>query len=249
MEAPVPAPQSTTADTGTAGNDAARQPCEPNKLHEPPRADELSEQPEGVRQRRNREVRERIHLAALELGEARGVSAVTVAEIAAEAGISRRSFFRYFKSKEDAVLSGHGRYLEAAGELPLRVTHVSEALGAIERIGDAVLEREGLPELTEHRRIAALIEHDPAIRAHAVAQDRMIADVFRDRLAQQLPGEDRTTLELIADLGVTVWRHGWLRWSAQRGSVGAENSTEAPAETPAESHREVRRLFRAFAGD
>ena len=200
-----------------------------------------AEHPEGVRQRRNRELRQRIHLAALELGESRGVNNVTVAEIAAAAGISRRSFFRYFKNKEDAVLSGHGRYLEAATELPLSAPDLAGALPAIERIGDEVLEREGLPELAEHRRITALIEHDPAIRAHAVAQDRIIADVFRDRLALQLPDEDRTTLELIADLGVTVWRHGWLRWSAQAGSVGCE--------TPADSHREVRRLFRKLAGD
>lgn len=194
---------------------------------------------EGVRQRRNRETRQRIHMTALELGEARGMADVTVGEIAEAAGISRRSFFRYFKNKEEAVLSGHSRYLEAAASMPLDVTSRAEAFNAIERIGDAVLAQEGTPELAEHRRINRLVNHDPAIRAYAVAQDRIVADLFRDRLSESLPGEALSSLELLADLAVTVWRHGWVRWSTQAKAEGTE--------TPAESHRAVRQLFRELA--
>lgn len=194
---------------------------------------------EGVRQRRNRETRQRIHMTALELGEQRGLAAVTVAEIAEAAGISRRSFFRYFKNKEEAVLSGHSRYLEAATNLPLEVKHRADAFAAIERIGDTVLEQEGTPELEEHRRINWLVNHDPTTRAYAVAQDRVVADLLRDRLSEALPGEALTSLELIADLAVTVWRHGWVRWSTQARAEGTE--------TPGESHRAVRELFREVA--
>lgn len=195
---------------------------------------------EGVRERRNRELRQRVHLAALDLGERYGVGAVTVAQIAAASGISRRSFFRHFGCKEEAVLAGHSRYLDAVTTLPLEVDDVGGALGAIERLGDVVLELEGIPDLVEHRRVAALIAADPAIRAYAVAQDRVIADLLRDRLSEKLPHEERATLELVADLGVTIWRHGWVRWSAQAGSEGDE--------TPAQSHAAARRLFRELAG-
>ncbi|GAA2828142.1 TetR family transcriptional regulator [Leucobacter komagatae] len=195
---------------------------------------------EGVRERRNRELRQRVHLAALDLGERFGIGAVTVAQIATASGISRRSFFRHFGSKEEAVLAGHSRYLDAVASLPLEVDTAAGALGAIERLGDVVLELEGIPDLVEHRRVAALIAADPAIRAYAVAQDRVIADMLRDRLAEQLPQEELGALELVADLGVTIWRHGWVRWSAQAGS--------ADDETPAQSHAAARRLFRELAG-
>lgn len=195
--------------------------------------------PEGVRERRNRELRQRIHLAAIELGEPAGMDAVTVAELAAAAGISRRTFFRHFRSKEDAVLAGHARYLAAARSLPMRARNVTEALSAIERVGDVVLEHEGQPELAEHRRVNAMIQRDQAIRTHAVVQDRLIADVFRDRLRELLPHEPVPALEFVADLGVTVWRHGWVRWSAQQDA--------ATAESPVESHRAARQLFRAVA--
>lgn len=42
--------------------------------------------------------------AALELALARGVDAITVAEITTAAGVSRRTFFNYFATKEDALV-------------------------------------------------------------------------------------------------------------------------------------------------
>lgn len=58
----------------------------------------------GLRERKKRQTREDLHRAALDLVEEKGFSAVTTDEIAARAGVSPRTFFNYFPSKDGAVL-------------------------------------------------------------------------------------------------------------------------------------------------
>lgn len=83
---------------------------------------------EGLRARKRRETLQRITEAGVRLFVAQGYEATTLDEIAAAAGISRRTFFYYFKSKDDILLSvqsGVGDMLAGsiraapAGERPL----------------------------------------------------------------------------------------------------------------------------------
>ncbi|MEU6130042.1 TetR family transcriptional regulator [Saccharopolyspora sp. NPDC047091] len=58
----------------------------------------------STREISRRAVRQKIEDVAMELFLAKGFDATTVDQIAAEAGISARSFFRYFPTKEDVVI-------------------------------------------------------------------------------------------------------------------------------------------------
>ena len=59
---------------------------------------------EGARERKRRETRHRIAETALRLFLAHGFEGTTLDVIAAESEISRRTFFSYFKSKDDILL-------------------------------------------------------------------------------------------------------------------------------------------------
>src|ERR1700737_2718051 len=61
--------------------------------------------PVSISERNRRAVGAELPEVALQLLTERDFESVTIDEIAAEAGVSRRTFFRYFASKEDVVFA------------------------------------------------------------------------------------------------------------------------------------------------
>jgi AcrR family transcriptional regulator len=80
----------------------------------------VTDTPIGIREQRKRATREELLRAAAELFAERGYDNVTVAEIAAGAGVSVKTLFQHFRSKEDLLLAEldavHGRLLTALRE-------------------------------------------------------------------------------------------------------------------------------------
>jgi AcrR family transcriptional regulator len=67
--------------------------------------DRSTDTPPGLRERKRRDTLRRITDAGISLFIEKGIDATTVDEIAAASGISRRTFFHYFESKDDILLS------------------------------------------------------------------------------------------------------------------------------------------------
>jgi len=60
---------------------------------------------EGLRARKKRQTRAVIAAAAMDLFQSRGFDAVTIADIAVAADVSRKTVFNYFPAKEDLVFN------------------------------------------------------------------------------------------------------------------------------------------------
>src|SRR5262245_64576986 len=59
---------------------------------------------DGLRERKKAETRRALSSAALRLAEEHGPDGMTVEAVAEAAGVSPRTFFNYFSSKEDAIM-------------------------------------------------------------------------------------------------------------------------------------------------
>ena len=154
---------------------------------------------QGLRERKKLQTRLALARAAMRLFEERGYAATTIDDIAAEANVSRRTFFRYFASKEEAFL------VDPAGKL--EALHVALAEGPPDEPTIAALRR-GILALTE-----AYFEPD-IVRATERISHREPA-ILAAAMAYQVHWEDELSREVAVDLGVDGARRST---SAHRGS-------------------------------
>ncbi|WP_019632856.1 TetR/AcrR family transcriptional regulator [Actinomadura atramentaria] len=137
----------------------------------------------GLRERKKQRTRHALASAALRLFAERGYEETTIADIAAAADVSPRTFFGYFASKEDVLfaeiderLAQVGRRLaeRPPGETPLETIRHATVLGM-----EALVERPGGPGAA----CARLILDRPALRARAlqrlVETQRQIEELLR----------------------------------------------------------------------
>ncbi len=131
--------------------------------------------------------RAELEQAAFGLFEQQGFEGTTVGDIARAAGIGRRTFFRYFASKNDVPWGGFDERLERmrdrlAGCPPQ--TPLAEAI----RLGVITFHEAGPGEETWQRRRLELILRVPVLQAHSTlryaAWRRVIAEFAAARTGQ-----------------------------------------------------------------
>ncbi|MDX3100968.1 TetR/AcrR family transcriptional regulator [Nonomuraea angiospora] len=140
----------------------------------------------SLRERTRLAVRQQLLDTALALFLEQGYEATTVEEIAAAAGMSKRSFFRYFGSKEDVILGKHERLGEQFIDA-LRARPLDEPLWtSLRRMFDDVVDYMADPaQAAGAAELQRVINGSPSLRAAYL--DRMlgnqsrIADAARER--------------------------------------------------------------------
>ncbi|WP_162799404.1 TetR family transcriptional regulator [Nocardioides sp. 616] len=158
--------------------------------------------------------RERISEAALSLFEERGFDQTTIEDVVERAGVGRTTFFRHFRSKEEAVLPHQAALLDQVTErlnrpepepLDVRVTEAARI------VLDHYL-TEGELARSRYRLVSAV----PAVRAREYAGQRAYQRAFRAAIhagLSDVPDRDLEA-ELVGQAVVTAHNHVlrcWLR--------------------------------------
>jgi AcrR family transcriptional regulator len=153
--------------------------------------------------------RGRLEQAAMALFETRGYDRTTVEEIAARAGVTERTFFRYFADKRE-VLFGGAKDLErlivdTIANVPAATAPLDAVTAALQATASVFEERRGYARkrrgiITTHRdlqereliKLAALA----AATAHSLRRRGVAASVA----------------DLVAELGIAIFRNALERW-------------------------------------
>jgi AcrR family transcriptional regulator len=170
-----------------------------------------------------------IELAALRLIRERGVESVTVEQVAAAAGISVRTFYRYFLNVPDVLTGVAKRQTDWSCRMVLARPPGEDILDAFRSTFAVPDEAQLPPEVGEVLAEAAealqlwgeIVRRDPddvALRSHAVSyMTTRYQDVIRRRLG--LDEDDDAPGVLAAALAGVIW-FVYVRW-VERDGVGA----------------------------
>jgi AcrR family transcriptional regulator len=140
-------------------------------------------QPPSLRTRKLELVREELSRVAWELFRKEGYEPTTVSDIARAAGVSRRTFFRYYASKEDVVVETSDELVEEMLVAMARRPAKEPPLVAIQRALVPALEMR-LARADEARGIIRLLRESRSLRRALLERHARM----EERLAAQLAG-------------------------------------------------------------
>jgi AcrR family transcriptional regulator len=175
--------------------------------------------PDSLRERTRQAMKAEVAAVAVRLFVEHGFEAVTTSQIAAAAGISPRSFFRYFPTKEDVLLGD----LRAAGE---RVKAALEARPARESAWEAitqafrVLAEQPMYPAEEMATMARIIVESPSIRARDIEKHQEWETLLAPGVAKRMPGNDEDAARAVIATATSVLRIATERWL--RGEGGGD---------------------------
>ncbi|MEW5530626.1 TetR family transcriptional regulator [Streptomyces virginiae] len=173
--------------------------------------------PPGLRERKKAHTRRTIQAEALRLFLAQGYQDTTVEEIAAAAGVSHMTFFRYFPTKEAVVESDD--YDPLIVRLIEERPHDEDSLTALRNALVAGLEavltsdREALLVRTR------LVLETPALRARTWDNQYATQLLLAEALRSRSPAESDLATRVIAAAGLAAMTSALAAWVESGGAL------------------------------
>lgn len=190
----------------------------------------------GIREEHRARMLRQIQGAALDLAEAQGLEATTIGDIAARVGVSERTVFRYYASKEHALMPGQQGLIDALVEHQSAHTSAAGILGDLLAVARDLFSHE--VEQRDFRRISRLLVHEPEMRRVVARQERSMVEALSSELVR------RGTLGplrglLVAEVVTATWRIAWQSFAREEFD-GADSDPLALFD---ETVRELAALF------
>jgi AcrR family transcriptional regulator len=151
----------------------------------------------------------RLRLAAMELYVERGFDQTTVAEIADRAGLTARTFFRYFADKREVLFGGSEALQDAMVEALDRAPADATPMQAVTAALDASAEMLGSRHDFSRQRHAVIAAH-AELRERELIKMASLATALSEGLRRR--GVIEPDASLAAEAGIAVMRVAFARW-------------------------------------
>jgi len=152
---------------------------------------------------------DRLKKAAIELFDEQGFENTSVIEISERAGVTTRTFFRYFSDKREVLFAQSDELRAVLVEKILKAPDVREPL----RVVTAVLSEfdwESLGSRNSQRLRQAVIAANPELLERDLSKNHSIAIGFMDALRQR--GVDADIARLAAHVGIQLFITAYIHW-------------------------------------
>ena len=156
----------------------------------------------------------RLEQAALDLYRERGYEQTTVAEIAERAGLTERTYFRYFADKREVLFRGQTRLkeiaIDAIARHPANAAPLDIVMAALAAMGDAI------PNRTEFsRQRLAVIAANTELQERELLKRASLAAIIAEGLQHR--GITAPAARLLAETGMTVFHVAFAQWISESG--------------------------------
>src|SRR5579871_85169 len=153
----------------------------------------------------------RLAQAAMQLYGERGFDRTTVADIAARAGLTERTFFRYFADKREVLFSGGKMLQDFVVE---RVARAPAATPPLDAVAGALAETTELfePRRDFARQRQALIGAHPDLHERELIKLAALAAAVAEALRRR--GVAAPAAGLAAEAGIAIFKSAFEAWLA-----------------------------------
>jgi AcrR family transcriptional regulator len=167
----------------------------------------------GLRERKKLATRAALHAAALRLALAGGAAQVTAEDIAAEAGVSVRTFFNYFSTKEEAFVADD---LDRGRRFVQRVAGAAEGTAVWALLRESAVAVFGSSELPDREQALKeqLVRTSPEVVAQVLATFARLEQELVVELERRTAGTPALHPRLLANAVVAAIRAAAETWLA-----------------------------------
>ena len=174
-----------------------------------------TDSPEGLRNRKKRQTRERIAQVGLQLCLEQGFEQTTLDEIADAADISRRTFFHHYQSKEELLKAWEGwDRVESVRDVLRKESNQQPPADAVRH---CLMKMAVLREAPDALAIDRLMRSTEGLWARKQLAYLRVETLLAETLTELYPRRSPRSLRLVAMIAVGLWRLAQDAWHEDDG--------------------------------